>query len=424
MFKSQNLSEGANTLITTHFRQGQLPWQVEQAISIAPEGEMRDMLLLSVLTNCAYALPAMRMYHGFPHHVYGPELMTMVLAPAASGKGIMNYGKRLLQSIEDEQGEFIYLPANTSSAALMSYLKMLKGRGIMMATEIDTLSKALSSTTGGFSDTLRCMFEHETISKLRKGQEELIEIPDPHFNILISGTYNQLKPLIKSRENGLMSRFACYVVKQTQDFDDRVWLDAEEDAVPQEVVLYAQLAKEISQRYAWMKKAKHACYFYLTDAQRKSITRMFRGMYETLRPAFGNEFDSILKRMPVIMKRIGMILTGFRLDMNEPLPERVVCSEDDFEAILLIGHKLLLHSAMMYQMLPQNKDAAPGEIGQSLIQKQFFQMLPTDFSKQDAVKMAEVLGVAEATMKRWLTKYTQSNDIQRVEQGLYRKVIA
>ena len=416
-----NLSEGADTLITTHFRQGQLPWQVEQAISIAPEGEMRDMLLLSVLTNCAYALPAMRMYHGFPHHVYGPELMTMVLAPAASGKGIMNYGKRLLQSIEDEHGEFIYLPANTSSAALMSYLKMLKGRGIMMATEIDTLSKALSSTTGGFSDTLRCMFEHETISKLRKGQEELIEIPDPHFNILISGTYNQLKPLIKSRENGLMSRFACYVVKQTQDFDDRVWLDAEEDTVPQEVVLYAQLTKEISQRYAWMKKSKHYCYFYLTDAQRKSITRMFRGMYETLRPAFGNEFDSILKRMPVIMKRIGMILTGFRLDMNEPLPERVVCSDDDFEAILLIGHKLLLHSAMMYQMLPQNKDAAPGEIGQSLIQKQFFQMLPTDFTKQDALKTAEVLGVNVRTMEDWLEKMIKHARIERVMKGQYHK---
>ena len=424
MEQINSITEGADTLITTHLRQEQLPWQVEKAISIAPQGEMRDMLLLSVLTNCAYALPAMRMYHGFPHHVYGPELMTMVLAPAASGKGIMNYGKRLLQGIEDDHGELIYLPANTSSAALMSYLKMLKGRGIMMATEIDTLSKALSSTSGGFSDTLRCMFEHETISKLRKGQEELIEIPDPHFNILISGTYNQLKPLIKSRENGLMSRFACYVVKQTQDFDDRVWLDAEEGAIPQEVVMYAQLTKEISQRYAWMKKAKHACYFYLTDAQRKSISRMFRGMYETLRPAFGNEFDSILKRMPVIMKRIGMILTGFRLDMSQPLPERMVCSNDDFETLLLIGHKLLLHAAMMYQMLPKSKDATPGEIGQSLIQKQFFQMLPTDFTKQDAVKMAEVLGVAEATMKRWLTKYTQSNDIQRVEQGLYRKVIA
>ena len=419
-----SLSEGADTLITSHFRQGQLPWQIERAISIAPEGEMRDMLLLSVLTNCAYALPAMRMYHGFPHHVYGPELMTMVLAPAASGKGIMNYGKQLLQGIENEHGEFIYLPANTSSAALMSYLKMLKGRGIMMATEIDTLTKALGSTTGGFSDTLRCMFEHETISKLRKNQEELIEIPDPHFSVLISGTFNQLKPLIKSRENGLMSRFASYVVKQAQDFDDRVWLDADEDAVPQEVILYDQLSKEISQRYAWMKKAKHACYFYLTDAQRKSITRMFRGMYDTLRPAFGNEFDSILKRMPVIMKRVGMILTGFRLDMSQPLPERVVCSDDDFDTLLLMGHKLLLHAAMMFQMLPTSKDTAPGEIGQNLVQKQFFQMLPADFTKQDAVKTAEVLGIGNKTIDRWLQKFVNSSEIQHVAHGKYIKNIS
>ena len=294
----------------------------------------------------------------------------------------------------------------------------------MMATEIDTLTKALGSTTGGFSDTLRCMFEHETISKLRKNQEELIEIPDPHFSVLISGTFNQLKPLIKSRENGLMSRFASYVVKQAQDFDDRVWLDADEDAVPQEVILYDQLSKEISQRYAWMKKAKHACYFYLTDAQRKSITRMFRGMYDTLRPAFGNEFDSILKRMPVIMKRVGMILTGFRLDMSQPLPERVVCSDDDFDTLLLVGHKLLLHAAMMFQMLPTSKDTAPGEIGQNLVQKQFFQMLPADFTKQDAVKTAEVLGIGNKTIDRWLQKFVNSSEIQHVAHGKYIKNIS
>ena len=417
------LSEGADTLITSHFRQGQLPWQVEKAISIAPEGEMRDMLLLSLLTNYAYALPAMRMYHGFPHHVYGPELMTMVLAPAASGKGIMNYAKQLLQGIENEHGEFIFLPANTSSAALMSYLQMLKGRGIMMATEIDTLSKALGSSTGGFSDVLRCMFEHETISKLRKNHEEFIEITDPHFAVLISGTYNQLKPLIKSRENGLMSRFACYVVKQTQDFDDRVWLDAEEDAVPQDIALYEQLGHELSLRYSWMKKAKRSCYFYLTDAQRKTITRMFRAMYDIYRNSFGNEFDSILKRMPVIMKRIGMILTGLRMDMTKALPERMVCSDDDFETMILIGHKLLMHSAMMFQMLPENKDAAPGEIGQTLIQRQFFDMLPADFTKQDAVKQAEVLGVSVRTMEDWLEKMIKQAHIVRVMKGMYQKII-
>ena len=97
-----------------------------------------------------------------------------------------------------------------------------------------------------------------------------------------------------------------------------------------------------------------------------------------------------------------LILMGFRLDMNQALPERLVYSEDDFDTLLLIGHKLLLHATMMYQMLPKSKDAVPGEIGQSLIQKQFFQMLPADFTKQDAVKMAEVLGVNNKTIEYWL----------------------
>ena len=57
--------------------------------------------------------------------------------------------------------------------------------------------------------------------------------------------------------------------------------------------------------------------------------------------------------------------------------------------MLLIGHKLLMHAAMMFQILPKNKDATPGEIGHTLIQKQFLshirsndsniEMLPADF---------------------------------------------
>lgn len=149
---------------------------------------------------------------------------------------------------------------------------------------------------------------------------------------------------------------------------------------------------------------------------------MFRAMYDIYRKSFDNEFDSILKRMPVIMKRIGMILTGLRMDMTKALPERMVCSEDDFETMILMGHKLLMHSAMMFQMLPENKDAAPGEIGQTLIQRQFFDMLPADFTKQDAVKQAEVLGVSVKTIDYWLTKYVQSNEIQRIMNGKYQKI--
>ena len=67
--------------------------------------------------------------------------------------------------------------------------------------------------------------------------------------------------------------------------------------------------------------------------------------------------------------------------------------------MLLIGHKLLMHAVMM------------------------FQMLPTDFTKQDAVKQAEVLGIGLKSLDRWLSKFVQLSDLQHVSHGISRKSI-
>lgn len=42
-------------------------------------------------------------------------------------------------------------------------------------------------------------------------------------------------------------------------------------------------------------------------------------------------------------------------------------------------------------------------------------------TKQEAVKQAEVLGVSVKTINYWLTKYVQSNEIQRIMNGKYQK---
>ena len=421
MLHSNLNTEKQDLLITPYLAEGQLPILLAEALSVSPEGETRDMLLLSLLTNCAYALPAMRMLHGRPHHTYSPELLTMIVAPAASGKGIMNYGRLLLQAIEGCNGKQVYIPANSSASALLKIMDEYDGRGIVFATEMDTLTQTLRAAYGQFGDIVRCIFEHETVSQLRRQNNEFIEIRSPRIAMLLSGTPNQVSPLLRNRENGLMSRFACYVVNNRMDFDDHVWDVEEEGNIPHESMLYDRLATELGDRYLWMETAGHECYFYLTNTQLKTIKRMFRSEYDNYSAEFGDLFDASLKRMPVIMKRIGMILAGLRLDMTKPLPERVVCSEEDFQTMLLIGHKLLMHAAMVFQMMPELKATPMGEIGGNMLQRQFFQMLPTDFTKQDAVKQAEVLGVAESTMKRWLTKYVQTSDIERVGQGLYKK---
>ena len=48
-------------------------------------------------------------------------------------------------------------------------------------------------------------------------------------------------------------------------------------------------------------------------------------------------------------------------------------------------------------------------------------MLPTDFTKQDAVKTAEVLGVNIKTVEYWLSKFVNNGDLQRIMNGKYQK---
>ena len=424
MEKLNSIVEKQDLLICKNLTPNQLPKLLNEALSVAPEGEMRDMLLLSLLTNIGYALPAMRMLHGRPHHTYSPELLTMVVAPAASGKGVMNYGRLLLQAIEGRNGKQVYIPANSSASALLKVMDEYDGRGIVFATEMDTLTQTLRAAYGQFGDIVRCIFEHETVSQLRRQNNEFIEIREPRIAMLLSGTPNQVAPLLRNRENGLMSRFACYVVNNRMGFNDDVWDVEAEGNIPLEAQLYDRLATELGDRYLWMSEEGHECYFYLTNTQLKTIKRMFRSEYDTYSQEFSDLFDGTLKRMPVTMKRIGMILTGLRLDITQQLPERVVCSDEDFQTMLLIGHKLLMHAAMVFKMMPELKATPVGEIGGNMLQKQFFQMLPTDFSKQDAIEQAKVLGVGLNTLNKWLAKYVQTNEIQHVAHGEYRKEIA
>ena len=50
-----------------------------------------------------------------------------------------------------------------------------------------------------------------------------------------------------------------------------------------------------------------------------------------------------------------------------------------------------------------------------------FQMLPTDFTKLEAIEQAEVLEVALSTMERWITKSVQTASIKRLANGVYQK---
>ena len=81
--------------------------------------------------------------------------------------------------------------------------------------------------------------------------------------------------------------------------------------------------------------------------------------------------------------------------------QQKVGSKDDFETMLLIGHKLLLHASCWRLISSTDSNDC--------------------FTKQDAVKQAEVLGVNIKTMDYWLTKFVNSGDLQRIMNWKYQK---
>lgn len=409
--------------ITPYLGLEQLPGIVQDALSVAKTPQTRDMLLLSLVTQLSYALPRMRTYHGVPRHEYGPELMLMVLAAAASGKNVITRPRSLLRAIEGEQGHNVYIPANTSSAALLPLLKKFGGQGIMMATELDTLSQTLKTGYGQFSDVIRCLFEHETISQLRRTKNEFIVIRDPHVSMVLSGTLNQLTPFIRSRENGLMSRFMCYTVHGHQDFIDEVFdADAPKSDTEKEIeTMYEAIAEHVGNLYLWMTSFDYKCFFVLSPEQRQTIKDFYRSEYDNYVTEYGEDFVPTLNRMPVIMKRIGMVLAGLRLDITKPMPSEIVCCDADFATMILLGHKLLMHAAMMYELLPNTNSQQVGVISQDFLQKQFFDLLGSEFTKADADKVAISIGLSVRTTERWLAHWAKNGKIRRIAHGTYQK---
>jgi len=419
--------------LLSDIRPSQLPPFLRRAISITDSPEQRGMLFLSVLSACSYAIPNVRMLHGKPNRTYFPNLMTLVVAPPASGKGIMNKGKSLLSHIHNHLANLdrqAIIPANCSSSAFIDLLEANGGNAFMMETEMDVLTGTWKNDYSNYSYIFRQAFEHEDIMRARKsvkGQLDNKQIPAPRLSVLLSGTLNQLAPLLSSRENGLASRFLPYIVDDIAPFDAGVFQTDTNSSSDNADQLYDELSRELFWRWQWLLVQDHTATWLFTPEQEKQIADLFSDGYllafEGLQ--MPESFAATIKRMAVIIKRIGLILSVLRLPINssaQTLPDRIFCSDADFRTLLILTEKFLRYAANMLLLLPEEKSAIP----QSRPQRNskatnLIDLLPDQFTTAEAYLVGEKLGVTERTVKMHLTAAVNAKDIRRVGRGKYRK---
>jgi hypothetical protein len=410
----------------------------------------RDVFLTGALAIISGCLPNVSGLYG--GSIVYPSLFSFILAPAASGKGALKFAKALADkyhnktlalSLDDkkiyeenlsayktlkgkgklEPGQempmppkfkVVFIPANTSNAKIMQHLDWNDGRGIICETEADTLGQTFKNDWGSYSDMLRKSFHHERISKSIKTDGEYLEVENPQLAVALSGTPKQVFNIIASAEDGLFSRFIFYVFKT-----DAVWLDPSPKGNPVNLTDYfttqSKLVLKLVEFYE-----RDELILHLTEEQWERFNPIFSSFLEQINTFVSEDALSIVKRLGLILYRFCMIFTAIRKFVTNDYHKEIYCSDIDFETALTLTKTYIQHSVIMFTNLPKQGEQGPFKSGEN--KKKFFDALPNNFQRKEAIEIGKKFDIGERSVGNFL-KSCLGKYLKQPKTGFYEKIL-
>lgn len=435
-----------------------LPPIVHDAAETQPTAEGQDKMILGTLDILSGAVP--EVYGVYDNRRVYPPIYAIISAPPASDKGQLTACRQLLMPIQHELDQLnqkaqedyqqqmaeyaaldkqhraskpqpkeppyrsVFIPANSSATATYQALSDNQGWGTIFETEADTMTQALKSDYGDYSDGLRKAFHHEAITYNRRKENEHVNIYCPRLAILLTCTPGQIPALLPSCENGLGSRFIFYNLKR-----NLYWRNVFErhDKTLDEKMgelgeRYLQLYHALSQRKG------HPLEFRLSQEQEQQFNRFFEGLQLEQVGLYGDDLIAFVRRLGLVCFRLAMMLTVLRHEtqspMFDPLSQSLICSDQDFHTAMTIANCLINHTSHVYTNLVPHEDKTQATAsGMTAAEKRFYDSLGTHFTTADAKQAAAKLGIPWKTAERYLGKFTsQYHVVQRIKNGQYRKI--
>lgn len=399
-----------------------LPTILKDSCGVFIDKFERDVYLtgaLSVLGGCFHNVSA---YNLVDKKKVAPNLLSFIVAPPASGKGVLKYALKLVGKVKEsfagtsskpKKKKSLIIPANISTAGIMEKLEQNKGVGIILESEIDTLLNVSKNDWGNYSDILRQSFENETASLYRKGDKILVNIPDVKLSLAISGTHNQFKDLIPSTENGLFSRGCYYIFENseetlkcfgrfnaTKDVDEQFkgYADKVNDC-------YKALLKEGDILVTFSKEQLSQ----IQEILQKDFTQIFKCQ----------ALQANVKRTFIIAQKIATILTCLSSFDAGTISKEIKCSEDNLKVALDLMLVYLRHSYKAYELLPKT---TPSKL--NLNEERILNALPTgSFTRKEAIDLGNQLSLSVKTIDNALKYFKEENLIEMVSYGVYKKVV-
>lgn len=399
------------------------------------ESRERDIVLTSTLGVISASIPKVfGIYDGDKTY---SNLFCMIIAPAASGKGVMNKSRILIDKIHDKllkssleeiekcknekkklkernfdncpTPEIKILPANTSTAEMYSYLASSEHGLLIMESEADTMSIMLKNDWSNYSDVLRKAFQHEPISISRKIENIFVDVKEPKLSVVLSGTPEQMKSLVKSKENGLFSRFIVYCFDEISGFKTDLFSNKTKNSNS----VFIDESQNIYDLYGRLKKIDQEIEFVWTETQHRCFINEFVKLHEMIIEFHSNGFISNLRRHGLIMFRIAMILSVLRDINNIDKREMLVCRNVDFLLALNITKILLKHSLIIFNSLD---DAFLSENDEQLLFS-----LKKEFTRAEAIKLGKEMNIPIRTIDDKISQWKRKRIIIPIKHGTYRR---
>ena len=316
------------------------PELLEKIISFGKKPEQRDVLLLGAFTVLGASLShVVRCQYG--RKWQAPCMQTFIVAPSAAGKSALTWVRLLIEPIHDKirnevkeamktyrrekaaydslgkerrnqeapvlpPNRMFLIPGNNTGTGILQNIMDSNGTGLICESEADTVSTAIGTEYGNWSDTLRKAFDHDRLSYNRRTDREYQEVSRSYLSVLLSGTPAQVKPLIPTAENGLFSRQNFYYMPRITQWADQFGED--EVDVDEEFRLMGNEWKntldELTLRGLFTLK--------LTHAQHKQFNFLFDKLFHRSGKINGDEMGSSVIRLAVNACRMMSIVAILR----------------------------------------------------------------------------------------------------------------
>lgn len=443
-------------------------------MSYATSPTQRDVMLLGALTAIG---ASMERYVRCPYagKLQSPCLQSFIVAPSASGKGILSLIRLLVEPIHDEirqqvatevkaykkekaaydvmgkerskveapqmpKNRMFLISGNNTGTGILQNIMDANGTGLICETEADTISAAIGSEYGHWSDTLRKAFDHDRLSYNRRTDQEYREVKKSYLSVLLSGTPAQVKPLIPSTENGLFSRQLFYYMHGIW-----AWINQFESGEADLEAIFTDIGLEWKKQLDLMKT--HGVHtLRLTDEQKQEFNTLFSDLFFRSGLANDNEMSSSIARLAVntcrIMAEVAMIRA---LECDQPYqfknssihlltPDKEIATDnikdgiitrwdvtitaEDFKAVLELVIPLYRHATHILSFLPSTEVKHRANADRDAL----FEAMGNQFTRAQLSEQATIMKIKPNTAFGWLNRLIKKGLFTNADdKGIYTR---